>query len=152
MIDGSKGGLSVNLGIDPSISDAIFGIVVYGAAVISIFYFLVPYQWYLRIFKGKVFANNYQQYINRINHYLDDAQSAIHYLKQRVNHKKNIEDHELILARLKEFKIHLNEHQPVTKQAFYQYSQQIYQAFFQYKNKSKAMLYQANNENEWTIK
>jgi ABC-type uncharacterized transport system permease subunit len=44
MIDSSKAAFSVYLNVDPSITDMIFGIVVYGAAVISIFYFLIPYK------------------------------------------------------------------------------------------------------------
>jgi simple sugar transport system permease protein len=44
MIDGSKVALQTSLGVDPSISDCIFGIVVYGAAIISIFYYLVPFK------------------------------------------------------------------------------------------------------------
>jgi hypothetical protein len=44
MIDNAKSSLSASFGVDPAISDTIFGIIVYGAAVISIFYFLVPFK------------------------------------------------------------------------------------------------------------
>ncbi|MDR0740011.1 MAG: ABC transporter permease [Mycoplasmataceae bacterium] len=89
MIDGSKVALQTSLGVDPSISDCIFGIVVYGAAIISIFYYLVPFKWYLRIFKGKIYADNYAHYVNNVNKDLDDAVSLIHSVQQ----KKNISVH-----------------------------------------------------------
>jgi simple sugar transport system permease protein len=44
MIDGSKSFISATYGVDPTISDTIFGIVVYGSAIISIFTFLVPFK------------------------------------------------------------------------------------------------------------
>jgi simple sugar transport system permease protein len=43
MIDASKAAL-IDLSIQPAMTDAIFGIVVYGAAVISLFYFIVPFK------------------------------------------------------------------------------------------------------------
>jgi ABC-type uncharacterized transport system permease subunit len=47
MIDGAKGAIQSVCHVDPAISDLIFGIVVYGAAVVMIFYYIVPYTWYL---------------------------------------------------------------------------------------------------------
>jgi hypothetical protein len=107
MIDGAKSSLSVEYGIDPAISDAIFGTIVYGAAIISIFYFLVPYKWYVRIFKGKAYADNYQNYINAMNKNLDDANSVIYYLKLMCLNKPidNHFDQHLINERLKQFQI-----------------------------------------------
>jgi simple sugar transport system permease protein len=43
MIDASKVAL-IGLNIQPAMTDAIFGIVVYGAAIISLFYFIVPFR------------------------------------------------------------------------------------------------------------
>jgi hypothetical protein len=42
MIDGSKSEIS-HL-VDPHISDLMFGVVVYGAAIISFFYYVVPFK------------------------------------------------------------------------------------------------------------
>jgi simple sugar transport system permease protein len=138
MIDGTKAALSTNYGIDPSISDAIFGIIVYGAAVISIFYFLVPFKWYLRIFRGKVYADNYQNYINSVNQDLDDASTTIYYLKH-----KNLSpdsdycfDQQFLVAKMKKFGIRCSN-QKITKNKYRFYRHQIYQKYQQLRLKNK---------------
>jgi hypothetical protein len=44
MIDGAKANISQIYGVDHSISDLMFGIIVYGAAIISFFYYVVPFR------------------------------------------------------------------------------------------------------------
>jgi simple sugar transport system permease protein len=44
MIDGSKADIQGILSVDHSISDLMFGVVVYGAAIISFFYYVVPFR------------------------------------------------------------------------------------------------------------
>jgi hypothetical protein len=107
MIDGAKASLSANFNVDPSISDAIFGIVVYGAAIISIFYFLVPFKWYLRVFKGKAYADNYKHYLHSINRDLDDATDIIYYLKEENLGKTSSVyfDKTILMEKLKRFNI-----------------------------------------------
>ncbi|GHU33047.1 hypothetical protein FACS1894166_07640 [Bacilli bacterium] len=44
MIDSAKGTLQVVCQIDTAISDLMFAIIVYGAAIVAIFYYFVPYR------------------------------------------------------------------------------------------------------------
>jgi simple sugar transport system permease protein len=129
MIDSSKVSLQTLYGVDPAVADTIFGIVVYGAAIISIFYFLVPYKWYLRIFKGKAYANNYAQYVDNINQDLDDATSIIHYL-----HHQNLDQNYLnsinkdsLKLRMKKFNINFSN--KMNYENVRSYKQKIYASF-----------------------
>lgn len=146
MIDGSKSALSTMYGVDPSISDAIFGIIVYGAAIISIFYFLVPFRWFIRIFKGKTYADNYQHYVNHINQHADDASSIIYYLKEKSLGKISNDyfDQKLLNEKMKQFNIRTSGKLSKTKYRIYR--NKIYQKYEQLKQYDKQIFLKNNKQ------
>jgi hypothetical protein len=59
-----------------------FGIVVYGTAVISVFYYLVPFRWYLLICRGKNYADGHQKYERYAMQILSDASNDFYAFKK----------------------------------------------------------------------
>lgn len=99
MVESSKASIS-GLGIDGQITNLIFGIIVYGAAAIALFYWFKPWLWLIRLFKGKEYLKNYKDYVINVQNELQDTSDALNYLRiqykafkqenKKKEHKKEI--------------------------------------------------------------
>jgi hypothetical protein len=103
MIDSAKASMSVNLGVDSHISDLIFGIVVYGSAIVAIFYYIVPFKWYQKLFKGKKYVEKYTAYSYDVLKEIEDVDNVLYFIKKR--QKNNIDNFGLEKEMFEKYKI-----------------------------------------------
>lgn len=102
MIQSSNGAIQ-NLGVDSTLPSVIFGIVVYGAAVISLFILFRPYWLLIRIFKGKRYlqikrAKNLD--LMSFNEYVNDQQLLL---------KRYYKEQKILTKTVKKVKLSFNE-------------------------------------------
>ncbi len=87
MIETAKSDIAQVCAVDSNITDLMFGIIVYGAAVVSLLYYVKPWQWIMKqVYKHKKI--DYDEYAfnveNQINEYLD----AISLIKKKCKNLK----------------------------------------------------------------
>jgi predicted nucleic acid-binding Zn-ribbon protein len=116
-------------------TDAIFGIVVYGAAVISLFYFIVPFKWYLRIFKGKAYTDHYDKYVDHVMSEINRANSALYYLHKIHKMKFQSEEIQHMLnsanVKLERYKIHVNN--TISHEELNAYENEVFAKYWSFK-------------------
>ena len=81
MIQNSKSSIQQICGVDPNIADLMFGIIVYGAAIVSLFFLIKPWIWYKKIRYGKQSAVLYITHLGDIEKEMEKASTAIFYVK-----------------------------------------------------------------------
>lgn len=77
IIENAKGNINVTLGINIAFTNLMFGIIVYGAAIISIFSSVTPYLWLKNIFSGAKAGKNYQNYVHEIQKLVDETSTHL---------------------------------------------------------------------------
>ena len=92
MVDVAKAGMQQQLNIQPTITDLLFGIIVYGSATISIFYLFKPWIWFLNWKNNK---NNYTNYLN----YNTSREKTINETKELIHTLKNTHKNLLLIKK-----------------------------------------------------
>ena len=90
MIDTSKSSISAVCGVDPNIAQLMFGVIVYGAAIISAFYFFTPWVWLKQLLYGKNTKKAYQEYNEDIRKHLSNCNNTIASVVQLRKAKRNV--------------------------------------------------------------
>lgn len=110
MIDTSRAALS-GIGIDGSINDLIFGIVVYGSAIISFFLLMRPWEWMIYLFRGKKYFLAHREYVATMQQHITDVRSAMFNLKtiKQSFKKKHHDEREIVDGNVKH-SINLYDH------------------------------------------
>lgn len=78
MVQNAKSTIQTELLVDPVITDLMFGIIVYGAAIISLMYYFKPWIWIRKIFDGRRNEANYNKFIHDQGDNIDNAVSTIY--------------------------------------------------------------------------
>lgn len=78
MVQNAKSTIQTELLVDPVIADLMFGIIVYGAAIISLMYYFKPWIWIRKIFDGRRNEANYNKFIHDQGDNIDNAVSTIY--------------------------------------------------------------------------
>jgi simple sugar transport system permease protein len=75
LIDASKSSLISVCGIDPAMSQLMFGVIIYGAALVVVLYKFRPFYLIQKFIRGKEYSHNYQKYellmTKELNHISD---------------------------------------------------------------------------------
>ena len=90
MIDISKSSMSTFCGVDPNIAQLMFGVIVYGAAIIAFFYYFTPWVWLKQIFYGENAKKAYQDYNEDIRKHLSNCNNTIASVVQLRKAKRNV--------------------------------------------------------------
>ena len=122
MIDISKSSMQAVCGVDPNIAQLMFGVIVYGAAIISAFYFFTPWVWFKQLFYGPNAKKAYQEYNEDIRKHLSNCNNTIDTVlqlrkakrtlfklritnsRQLIKIRRDMENHPFYLANKKRFK------------------------------------------------
>ena len=91
MVENAKPAIQ-SLLVDPAVTDLMFGVIVYGAAIISLMYYFKPWIWLRKLFDGKNNENNYHRYVNEQNKNIDDVKSTIYTIKHYYHINNNVID------------------------------------------------------------
>ncbi len=76
MIETAKSSIAQSCGVDSYISDLMFGIIVYGAAIVSLLYYVQPWKWFMKNhFKNKQVS--YEEYTFDIETQISEYSDAI---------------------------------------------------------------------------
>lgn len=78
MVQNAKSTIQTELLVDPVITDLMFGIIVYGAAIISLMYYFKPWIWIRKLFDGRKNEENYNKFVHNQSYNIDNAVSAIY--------------------------------------------------------------------------
>lgn len=95
MIDTSKATISQVCSVDPNVTNLMFGIVVYGAAIITVFYRFTPILWVRKWLHWKNGDKIYSQYLENLQDNIKLASDHTYYLKKtcrdfkKLNYLKN---------------------------------------------------------------
>ena len=79
MVDNAKATIQSAHSVDPAIADLMFGVVVYGAAVISLIYYFKPWIWLRKIVDGKKNEAEYRSYSHHLTNKLEESWGAIYF-------------------------------------------------------------------------
>ena len=90
MIDSAKASISANCAVDPNIAQLMFGVIVYGAAVITAFYFFTPWVWLKQLFYGREAKKAYQEFNEDIRTHLSNCNNTLGSVVQIRKTKRNI--------------------------------------------------------------
>ncbi len=90
MVENAKVPIQNDYLVDPAVANLMFGVIVYGAAIISLMYYFKPWIWLRKLFDGKNNENNYYRYVNEQNKNIDDAKSAIYTINHYYHTYNNI--------------------------------------------------------------
>lgn len=81
MVQNAKSTIQTELLVDPVITDLMFGIIVYGAAIISLMYYFKPWIWIRKLFDGKRNETSYNKFVHDQGDNIDNVISTIYTLK-----------------------------------------------------------------------
>ena len=100
MVQSAKSTIQTDLFVDPFAIDLMFGIIVYGAAIISLVYYFKPWIWLRKIFDGKNNEANYNKLIHDQGQNIDNVISTIYTVKYYHQIDENINVIKLKLTKL----------------------------------------------------
>ena len=78
MVENAKATIQSAYSVDPAISDLMFGVIVYGAAAISLIYYFKPWIWLRKVVDGKKNEMDYRSYSHHLTNKLEESQGAIY--------------------------------------------------------------------------
>lgn len=78
MVENAKATIQSTYSVDPAISDLMFGVIVYGAAAISLIYYFKPWIWLRKVVDGKKNEVDYNSYSHHLTNKLEESQAAIY--------------------------------------------------------------------------
>ncbi len=82
MIETAKSSIAQSCGVDAYITDLMFGIIVYGAAVVSLLYYIKPWRWIMKLcFKNKNMS--YEEYTFNVESQINEYTDAISLIKKK---------------------------------------------------------------------
>ena len=90
MVENAKSTIQAECLVDPVIADLMFGIIVYGAAIISLAYYFKPWIWLRKLFDGRNNENIYSKYQNDQAANVEYANSTIYLIKNYYQINKSI--------------------------------------------------------------
>ncbi len=88
MVYEAKASIGVVLNIDSTITDLMFGIIVYGAAILTVFYFFRPYLWLKRTYYTKLGVQSYEDYVNSLELQTSQSSDELRYFKTKIKQIK----------------------------------------------------------------
>lgn len=115
MIQGAKANISQVCGVDIAIADLMFGIIVYGSAIITIFYWFKPWIWIKRIFMGKTKVKRYDDFIKQNQSNIDDLNDKEFLLKNYYKLLKIYKKNAIEQTNLAKNKFFANEKEKIKK-------------------------------------
>ncbi|WEK83222.1 MAG: ABC transporter permease [Mycoplasma sp.] len=77
MVEQSKQLIQTTATVSDVFAGLIFGIIVYGAAIIAVFIYFKPYIWLKIVLNGKRGGKNYEDYVNAVRQDLDQLNSRL---------------------------------------------------------------------------
>ncbi len=113
MIENAKSTIQAECSVDPVVADLMFGVIVYGAAIISLVYYFRPWIWLRKLFDGKNNENNYYKYQNDQAANIEHINSTIYVIRNYYQINRNIISvkqklQKLILLTNNKLKININ--------------------------------------------
>ena len=90
MVENANSAIQHDFLVDPVVVNLMFGVIVYGAAIISLMYYFKPWIWLRKLIDGKNNENNYHRYVNDQNKNIDDVKSTIYTINHYYHVNNNV--------------------------------------------------------------
>ena len=91
MVQNAKASIQSAYSVDPAIADLMFGVIVYGAAAISLIYYFKPWIWMRKVVDGKKNAVDYRSYSHHLANKIEESRGAIYFTNDIYHINKQVE-------------------------------------------------------------